>query len=426
VASYARFLGLRYVFSRQRSRFTVLVSFASMLGMTLGVASLITVLSVMNGFAAELQGRILALVPHAYVELQSAEQSGSAQTELLGVDEAAANGRGLSARLLAHPAVSATAPFVRETVLLSGPYRQQGAILTGLDVAAQRAVTQLDAYLIAGNLEALQKPFSVILGSALARTLGVVPGDRLRVVLPQVTTTPLGLFPRSRLVTVVGLFEVGAQQDSQLAYSSLDTARRLVPRGGARGLQLRTVDLLQAAELGPRLEPLLQGQGRYRPWTETQGSLFQAIRMEKITVSILLLGVVLVAAFNIVSTLVMAVTEKRRDIAVLRSMGATPGAIASIFLTQGLVLAVLGVVLGTILGVLLALNIADVVAFFERLFGAAIFDPQVYFISRLPARLEWTDVLFITLAALLLSVFAALYPAWRASTVAPAEVLRYE
>jgi lipoprotein-releasing system permease protein len=148
--------------------------------------------------------------------------------------------------------------------------------------------------------------------------------------------------------------------------------------------------------------------------------------MEKITVSILLLGVVLVAAFNIVSTLVMAVTEKRRDIAVLRSMGATPGAIASIFLTQGLVLAVLGVVLGTILGVLLALNIADVVAFFERLFGAAIFDPQVYFISRLPARLEWADVLFITLAALLLSVFAALYPAWRASTVAPAEVLRYE
>ena len=418
MASYARFLGFRYVFSRQRSRFTVLVSLASMLGMTLGVASLITVLSVMNGFAGELRERILALVPHAYVEQIDAR---AATTPGVDPDQ-----QSLASTLLTHPAIVATAPFVRENVLFSGPYRQQGAVLTGLDVAEQRSVTRLDEYLLAGSLEALQTPFTIILGSSLGRRLGVVPGDQLRVVLPQITTTPLGLFPRSRLVTVVGLFEVGAQQDGQLAFSSLETARRLAPRGGTRGLQLRTTDLMRAAELGPELAPLLEGKGSYRPWSQTQGSLFQAIRMEKITVSILLLGVVLVAAFNIVSTLVMAVTEKRRDIAVLRTMGATPRAIAVIFLTQGLALAMLGVILGTLLGVLLALNIAEVVVYFEQFFGTRLFDPQVYFISRLPARLEVLDVLLVTAAAVVLSILAAIYPAWRASTIAPAEVLRYE
>ncbi len=409
MASYTRFLGLRYGFGRQRSRFTALVSLASMLGMMLGVASLITVLSVMNGFAGELRGRILALVPHGYVE-----QIGEADSEALARD------------LLAQPDVLAAAPFHRETVLLSGPYRQQGAVLNGIDPARQGALTDLDDYMLAGHLEDLGAPFSVILGSSLARMLGVIPGDRLRIVLPQVTTTPLGLFPRSRMVSVVGIFEVGAQQDSLLAYSSLDTASRLLRRGGTRGLQLRTQDLMKAPELGPRLESVIAGRGIYKPWSETQGSLFRAIRMEKITVSILLLGVVLVAAFNIVSTLVMAVTEKRRDIAVLRTMGATPGDISRIFLTQGLALALLGVIAGTVLGVLLSLYVADLVDFFERLFGARIFDPSVYFISRLPSQLMLTDVVMVALVAAALSVIAAVYPAWRASRVAPAEVLRYE
>jgi lipoprotein-releasing system permease protein len=409
VASYTRFLGLRYGFGRQRSRFTALVSLASMLGMMLGVASLITVLSVMNGFAGELRGRILALVPHAFLEE-------------ISPDDAAA----LTQSLQALPEIRAVAPFHRETVLFSGPYRQQGAVLNGIDPARQGDLTDLDKFLLAGSLDDLNRPFSVILGSSLARMLGVVPGDRLRIVLPQVTTTPLGLFPRSRMLDVVGIFEVGAQQDSVLAYSSLDTAARLLRSGGTSGLQLRTADLMQAPELGPKLAPVIAGRGVYRPWNETQGSLFRAIRMEKITVSILLLGVVLVAAFNIVSTLVMAVTEKRRDIAVLRTMGATPGGITRIFLTQGLALALFGVLAGMILGVLLSVYVASVVDFFESLVGARIFDPSVYFISRLPSDLQLSDVAVVTLAATTLSILAALYPAWRASRVAPAEVLRYE
>lgn len=435
MASYTRFLGLRYGFSRQRSRFTAIVSLASMLGMMLGVASLITVLSVMNGFGGELRGRILALVPHGYVEQtveqtarQSRQAASVARTSPANLTSAGAAPLDipLADALLSHPEVIAVAPFLRETVLFTGPYRQQGGVLTGIDVEKQAGLTELADYLRIGRLEDLDTRFSVILGGALARMLGVVPGDELRVVLPQVSITPLGLFPRSRLLTVVGTFEVGAQQDSLLAYVSLDTAERLLRSGGTRGLQLRTSDLMAAPDLGPSLAPLIADRGIYRPWSETQGSLFRAIRMEKITVSVLLLGVVLVAAFNVVSTLVMAVTEKRRDIAVLRTMGATPAGISKIFLTQGLALALLGVLAGTVGGVLLATYIAELVDFFEEFFGARIFDPSVYFISRLPSRLMWSDVAIVGAAATLLSVVAAIYPAWRASRIAPAEVLRYE
>ena len=285
MASYTRFLGLRYGFSRQRSRFTALVSLASMLGMMLGVASLITVLSVMNGFGGELRGRILALVPHAYVEQYPDPEQSSADQ---GSDALAT----LSAGLLSHPEVLAVAPFVSETVLFSGPYRQQGASLTGIDIEKQSGLTELDQFLLAGTLDDLNTDFTVILGASLARMLGVIPGDELRIVLPQVSTTPLGLFPRSRLLTVVGLFEVGAQQDALLAYVSLNTANRLLKNGGTRGVQLRTGDLMTAPRLGDSLKDEIGSLGVYRPWSETQGSLFRAIRMEKITVTILLLSVV--------------------------------------------------------------------------------------------------------------------------------------
>ena len=411
MSRYTRLIGLRYGFSRQRSRFTALVSVASMLGMTLGVASLITVLSVMNGFAAELRDRILVLVPHAYVIQPAAQWADSAA---------------LARALARRPGVVAAAPYRRETVLLAGPYRQHAAVLVGMAAEDQRRLSDLESHLLAGSLAALDEPFTAILGSALARRLGVVPGDSLRLILPQVTTTPLGLFPRSRRVRVVGLFEVGAQQDAQLAYTSLDTAARLLRHRGSGGLQLRTGDFLRAAQLGDELAAALPPNARYQPWSATQGSLFHAIRMEKMTVSLLLLGVVLVAAFNIVSTLVMAVTEKRRDIAVLRTMGATPLEISRVFLTQGLSLALAGVLCGVVLGVTLALNISALVAAAEAALGARLFDPQVYFIARLPARLQWLDVAWVALAALSLSVLAAVYPAWRASRVAPAEVLRYE
>ncbi|GAB5414052.1 MAG: lipoprotein-releasing ABC transporter permease subunit [Congregibacter sp.] len=412
MTAYTRLIGFRYGFSRQRSRFTALVAIASMLGMMLGVASLIVVLSVMNGFGAELRGRILALVPHAYVELLPGEPL----SERLVLAE----------QLETLPEVVAATPFQRETVLLSGSFRQQGAVMFGLDPAVQSRVTDLDRYMLRGDLAALEEGFSVVLGVTLARNLGVIPGDTVRVVLPQLTTTPLGVFPRSRSLTVVGLFEVGAQQDAQLAYVSLDTADRLLRGRSVQGLQLRLNDMMAASSVAVDVLPAAGEGARVVPWMETQGTLFRAVRMEKITVAILLLSVVLVAAFNIVSTLAMAVAEKRSDIAVLRTMGATPGEISRIFVTQGLGLACLGIAGGALAGIALASNIGTLVDSVERLFGQRLFDPQVYYISSLPSQLQMMDVLWVVLSALMLSLLATLYPAWRASRIAPAEVLRYE
>jgi lipoprotein-releasing system permease protein len=404
------FIGLRYSFGRQRSRFGALVSLASMLGMVLGVASLITVLSVMNGFALELRERILALIPHAYIE---------------DIDDSAQQAA-LLERLKSVDSVLAAAPFMRATALLIGPWEPQAAQFVGVDLGAEPPVTDVGRYLVHGSLSDLEEPFTVVLGIGLARALGVGPGDTLRAVLPEVTVTPLGSFPRQRRLRVVGLFEVGAQQDSVLAYLSLQSMQRLLRQGGVRGLQLRTTELMRAPELGAGLQPLLPPGSRFRPWSETQGSLFRAVRMEKVTVATLLLGVVLVAAFNVVATLVMAVAEKRRDIAVLRSMGAAPAGVMAVFLVQGLGLALSGIAIGAALGVLLSLHIGDIVQWLERLSGQHLFDPQVYFITRLPSQLQSTDLVFVVSAALLLSVLAALYPSWRASRIAPAEVLRYE
>ncbi|MEM1402390.1 MAG: lipoprotein-releasing ABC transporter permease subunit [Pseudomonadota bacterium] len=409
MASFSRFIGFRYGFSKQRSRFSTFVSMASMLGMALGVASLITVLSVMNGFGGELRGRILALVPHGFVTVDSMDLVPDVSERVAEVD-----------------GVEAVAPYLRETLLLSGPYRQQGAVVFAIDPVQQTAVSSLERFMVSGNLQGLDEPFSVVLGAALARSLGVFVGDEILALLPQLRITPLGAFPRTRRLNVVGLFEVGAQQDSQVGYVSLETGESLASRNAERGLQLRATDMMIAPELDAPIDEALLGRGDYLPWSETQGTLFRAIRMEKITVALLLLSVVLVAAFNIVSTLAMAVTEKRTDIAVLRTMGATPWSVSKIFLAQGLGLALFGVLAGALIGVLLATSIADVVAYFEQLLGTSLFDPRVYYISRLPSDLQLMDVAAVVGASTVLSVLAVLYPAWRASRVAPAEVLRYE
>ena len=384
-----------------------------MLGMVLGVASLIVVLAVMNGFAGELRGRILSLVPHGYVEI-SAGASGP-WSELLERVERDEN-------------VVAASPYITEKVILANGRALRGAVLTAIEPELEVRVSQIAAAMTAGTLDSLEQDgFNVVLGAALARILGVLPGDRVDVTVPRLTVTPLGVFPRSKRLTVVGLFEIGAQPDAVQAYVSLETGRKLLgTKGMVDGLQVRTRDLFTAPLTMRGLSQELGGGYTVKDWSQTQGSLFRAVKLEKVMVSLLLLSVVAVAAFNIVSTLVMSVAEKRRDIAVLRTMGARARGIMVIFVAHGLVLALLGISIGAAVGVLLAKNIATITAVVERTLGIKLFDPSVYFISELPADLQWADVGMVVALSLLLSLLATLYPAWRAARIAPAEVLRYE
>ncbi len=413
MASYAPFIGLRYSFARKRNRFTSVIAMVSMLGMVLGVASLITVLSVMNGFAGELRGRILSLVPHGFVE---------------GGSGGIADWQALARQVAAVPGIVAVAPYLSDKVILTSALNQRGAVLTAIDPALEPGVSGITARMITGELAQLQEQdFSVVLGASLARMLGVQPGDYLEVTVPRLTVTPLGVFPRTKRLTVSGIFEVGAQPDTYQAYVSLATGQRLLGEPGAvDGLQVKTRELFEAPAIMAAVAAALHRGYAVKDWSQTQGSLFRAVKMEKLMVSLLLLSVVAVAAFNIVSTLAMSVAEKRGDIAVLRTMGARAGGVMAIFVAHGLGLALAGIAVGTLIGVTLSANVARVVAVLENLVGVKLFDPRVYFISELPADLQWPDVGTVVLASLLLGLLATLYPAWRATRVAPAEVLRYE
>lgn len=409
--SFSSDMMLRYTFRGRRRGFSRIVARASMLGMVLGVASLITVLSVMNGFAGELRNRILSLVPHVKV------------VPTVGTLE---NWQDLSAELGALPEVLAVAPFMEETVLLQSWTRRQGSRMTGVEPALQRGVSDLHQRVVWGDLTELEaQPFSVALGSALAAQLGVGVGDTVEVVLPTLSVTPFGILPRMRKLRVVAQFEVGSSLDAVQSYVGLDTASRLFARSGVDGLQLDLGHPDRVAVVGPTLRDGLGANLAISDWRASQGSLFSAVRMEKIMVGLLLLAVVAVAAFNIVSTLTMSVTEKSRDIAVLRVMGFTSLGVMGLFVGHGLLIGAVGIALGAILGVLLSLSIADIAAFIERVFEVNLFDPSVYYIGRLPSDLLWSDVLITTGLALLLSILATLYPAWRASRISPAEVLNY-
>ncbi len=413
IGNYAPFIGLRYSFSRKRNRFTAIIALVSMLGMVLGVASLITVLSVMNGFAGELRGRILSLVPHGYVQT---------------VDGQMSDWREVAARVAAQPGVVAVSPYITDKVILGNERALRGAVLTAIDPQLEGGTSKVPGAMVLGTLDSLEtKPFSIILGTSLARILGVIPGDSLEVTVPRLTVTPMGIFPRSKRLTVTGLFEVGAQPDSVQAYVSLATGQKLLGEpNSVSGLQVKTADLFTAPQTMAAIRRQLPEGVSTLDWSQTQGSLFRAVKMEKIMVSVLLLSVVAVAAFNIVSTLVMSVAEKRGDIAVLRTMGAQAGGIMAIFMAHGLGLAAVGIGLGAALGVMLGANIAAIIALAEQALGLKLFDPSVYFISELPADLQWVDVAVVVAASLLLSLLATVYPAWRAARIAPAEVLRYE
>jgi len=404
-------IGLRYTRSKRREGFVSFISGFSVFAMALGVIALIVVLSVMNGFDGEIKQRLLRVVPHITgvgPEPLSPAQIAELEQRLLG-DEST---------------VAAVIPMVQTYAMLSYESEQAGVMVQGIDSSWANAELVRD-HMIAGHLQQLQPgEFGIVLGSQLARQLNTFVGDRLQLTLPEVSISPAGIFPRLKRFVVMGVFTVGAQVDASVAFVHQQDARKLLRLGDHyQGVQLQMHNAYDADQW---LLTQDLPEWRWRSWTEQMGTLFQAMRMEKLVVSLLLSVIIAVAAFNIIASLVLMVADKRRDIAVVRAMGASSGLVVKVFVVQGMAVGFMGIIVGTTLGSLLAYFIGDIVALMEALTGVYLFDPSVYLISALPSRLLWSDVAIVISCAGLISFLATLYPAWRAGQVLPAEALRYE
>ncbi|MFT6388512.1 MAG: lipoprotein-releasing system permease protein [Cellvibrionaceae bacterium] len=413
ILSTSVFIGLRYTRAKRRHQFISFVSIFSLLGMALGTLALILVLSVMNGFDREIKQRILSVVPHGFVDQLPRMPHWQKTASVIQTT----------------PNLVASAPYIGAFVMLGAKSGVHGVELQGILPERESQVSNINRYILPPQqLKSLKAgEFGIVLGRLVARYLNVDIGDKIVMTLPQVSVTPAGLFPRVKRFTVVGLFEVGAQVDQSLALIHLNDAQRLFQYGSAvQGLRLQTDNIYRAASVIQELSKELGENYELRDWSQTQGSLFQAIKMEKRMVTLLLMIIIAVAALNIVTSLVLMVSDKRSDIAVLRTLGMTTKHIMSIFIVQGSVVGVVGIVIGGVVGCLLALNISDLVSWFESVLGLYVFDPNVYFISQIPSELRISDVLLICGVGIVLSVLATLYPAYRATQVEPAEVLRYE
>ncbi|MBL8311001.1 MAG: lipoprotein-releasing ABC transporter permease subunit [Burkholderiales bacterium] len=417
-ARYELELGLRYVRAKRRNSFISFISLISMLGIALGVAALIIVISVMNGFQSELRERILATTAHVEVKGYS-QGEGSPLNDWPAV----------AATLKQNPEVAALAPYVQGEGLWVNGEVNKPSLIRGIEPASEQRVATVQKHMKIGSLDAL-KPgeWGVVLGVDLARGLGVRVGEKVALITPQGTVTPAGSVPRVKSFTVIGLFEVGwIEADSRVALIHVNDAQRLYQFGDAvTGIRVKLHDLMKARAVSDGwLRSLPPGLG-ISDWTTQNASFFKAVQMEKRVMFIILTLIVAVAAFNLVSTLVMVVTDKEADIAILRTLGARPGSVMQIFVVQGAVIGVVGTLLGLALGLLVALNLDHVVGFIERVFGVTFIDKTIYLITELPSKVLAADVATIVLTSLGLSLLATLYPSWRASRINPAEALRYE
>lgn len=418
------YIGLRYTRAKRRNHFISFISLISMLGISLGIVALIVVLSVMNGFHKEIQERILGMASHATL---SAPDGGIEDWQTL------------VQQVERHPEVRGAAPFVELESMLMNAGRTNAALLRGIVPDREDAVSELRADMVLGSVDDLAPgSFNIILGAELAAVLGVGVGDKVTVVTPQLNATPVGVMPRLKAFNVVGLFEVGmSDYDRGAGFMHMADAALLMRLGdAAEGVRLKLADMFDAPLVSREIAYALSTEAvpdgampaayRVTDWTQAHRNFFAALRTEKRMMTIILFLIVAVAAFNIVSTLVMVVTDKRADIAVLRTLGASPGRVMAIFIVQGTAIGVVGTLLGVIGGVLLGWNVEPIVATIERAFGVHFLDPSIYYISALPSDVRLGDVVRVGGGAFVMSVLATLYPAWRAARTDPAEALRYE
>ena len=418
------FIGLRYVRAKRRNHFISFISLTSMLGIALGVTTLITVISVMNGFEKELRARILGAIAHATIQ---------------PVEGALMEWRQVIGRVAQHPEVDGAAPYIEEGVWLQGQ-ESSGAFIRGIDPEYEVRVSEVSEKMMSGQLgDLVPGEYGIVLGIGLASRLRVGPGDRVTAIAPRLKATPVGASPLMRRFTVVGIFEFGEfENDSALALVHMEDAARLLrmPVGSASGVRLHLRDLYRAWSVSRDISGDLTEHGvttdgsptyyMVRDWTQERGNLFQAVRTEKTVMWVILSLIIAVAAFNIISMLVMVVTDKQADIAILKTMGARPGTVMRIFVIQGSVIGVVGTALGVVGGILLAHNIGLVVPFLEQLFGFSLFPSDIYYITELPSDLRSADVVKFALMSLVMSLLSTLYPSWRAARTHPAEALSYE
>lgn len=407
-------VGLRYTRAKRRNHFISFISLFSILGIGLGVAALIIVLSVMNGFQREVRGRILSVVSHIDVN---------------GPDSRLALWEPLLKELQQKPGVVGSAAYVQSQGLLSANGSVKGAIIRGIDPVREGQVADFYKHMSRGQLTDL-KPgtFGIVIGNSLANDLNVAVGEKITLITPQGQVSPAGILPRLKQFTVVGIFKMDMYEyDSGLALISLPDGQKLFKLGDdVSGIRLKLKDLFDAPRFVATLKVETPTQAFVNDWTHSHANYFEAVALEKRMMFIILTVIVMVAAFNLVSTLVMVVTDKQSDIAILRTMGATPGAILRIFLIQGTFIGLVGTALGTLFGLSVALNIDVIVPFIESIVGQKLLPGEIYLISKLPAEVQWTDVFHITMVSLIMSFLMTIYPSWRAARVQPAEALRYE
>jgi lipoprotein-releasing system permease protein len=417
------YIGLRYVRAKRRNHFISFISLISIVGIALGVWALITVLSVMNGFESELRERILGMAAHATVE---------------GIYEPLSDWQSVSEAASQHDRVMGAAPYVQGEAMLSNGQRNKGILVRGIRPELENTVSDVTSKMLSGDLaELTPRSYNIAIGSELALSLfgsydleGLKARgqDSVTVIIPQAVVTAAGVIPRFRRFKIIGIFEVGMHEyDSALAIINIEDAQRLYRLGDSvSGVRLKLDDVFAAPMIARELVENLSGGYMVQDWGQKHSNLFKAISLEKRMMFIILSLIVAVAAFNIVSTLVMAVTDKESDIAILITLGATPFTIMTIFIIQGILLGFIGTALGVATGIPTALNVETVVSTLEKILGMQFLSPDIYYISELTGDLHWDDVITIASSALVITLLATLYPAWRASRTQPAEALRYE